>query len=60
MSWEAEVKELQFRRQKSLQLGGEERVARHHQAGKLTVRERMDALLAPDSFLEIALCHGTG
>ena len=58
MSWEPEVKELQLRRQKSLQLGGEERVARHHQAGKLTVRERIDALLEKDSFQEIGQLSG--
>ena len=32
--------------------GGEERVARQHAAGKLTARERIEALLDPESFQE--------
>jgi propionyl-CoA carboxylase beta chain len=34
------------------ELGGPERVARQHAAGKLTARERLDLLLDPDSFDE--------
>jgi propionyl-CoA carboxylase beta chain len=33
--------------------GGEERVARQHEAGKLTARERLELLLDPGSFVEI-------
>lgn len=33
--------------------GGEARVAKQHQAGKLTARERIDALLDRDSFVEL-------
>jgi propionyl-CoA carboxylase beta chain len=33
--------------------GGEERVARQHEAGKLTARERIDLFLDPGSFVEI-------
>ena len=33
--------------------GGAERVARQHEAGKLTARERIDALLDPGSFQEL-------
>ena len=33
--------------------GGEERVAKQHAAGKLTARERIDALLDPGSFQEL-------
>jgi propionyl-CoA carboxylase beta chain len=32
--------------------GGDERVARQHEAGKLTARERIEALLDPESFQE--------
>ncbi|MBI2339958.1 MAG: acyl-CoA carboxylase subunit beta [Deltaproteobacteria bacterium] len=32
--------------------GGEERVAKQHEAGKLTARERIDKLLDPGSFVE--------
>ena len=33
--------------------GGEERVAKQHAAGKLTARERIEALLDPGSFQEL-------
>jgi propionyl-CoA carboxylase beta chain len=33
--------------------GGEERVARQHEAGKLTARERIEAMLDPGSFQEV-------
>ncbi len=33
--------------------GGEERIEKQHEAGKLTARERIDLLLDPGSFLEI-------
>ena len=33
--------------------GGEERIARQHEAGKLTARERVEALLDPGSFHEL-------
>jgi len=58
MSWKPEVEELELRREKALQLGGEERVARHHQQGKLTIRERIDALIDPGSFVEVGKLTG--
>jgi propionyl-CoA carboxylase beta chain len=33
--------------------GGEERIARQHQSGKLTARERIDLFLDPGSFVEL-------
>lgn len=33
--------------------GGEERIARHHAAGRLTARERIETLLDKDTFFEI-------
>ncbi len=33
--------------------GGEERIARQHEAGKLTARERLELLLDPGSFVEL-------
>jgi methylmalonyl-CoA decarboxylase subunit alpha len=58
MSWEPEVKEIHLRRQKALALGGEDRVKRHHAEGKLTIRERTDALLDQNSFTEIGQLTG--
>jgi acetyl-CoA carboxylase carboxyltransferase component len=45
--------ELRRRRERLAALGGSERVARQHDAGKLTARERLDLLLDPGSFVEI-------
>ncbi len=52
MSWENEVRELERRRHLAQQQGGPEGVARQHARGRLTVRERLDALLDDGSFQE--------
>lgn len=52
MSWEDEVREIEERRRLALEHGGPEGVARQRDAGRLTVRERIDALLDPESFRE--------
>ncbi|MEM6707255.1 MAG: carboxyl transferase domain-containing protein [Pseudomonadota bacterium] len=52
MSWEPESLELAERRRQSLAQGGAEGIARQHRAGRLTIRERIDALLDADSFRE--------
>jgi acetyl-CoA carboxylase carboxyltransferase component len=51
----AEISELRRRRSRNLEMGGAERVARQHQRGKLTVRERLDLLFDPGSFVELGL-----
>jgi acetyl-CoA carboxylase carboxyltransferase component len=58
MTWELEIKELELRRQKALKLGGEERVARQHQQGRLTIRERIEAVLDRGSFTEVGQLAG--
>ncbi len=45
--------ELQARMRASTEGGGTDRVARQHEAGKLTARERVELLLDPASFVEI-------
>ncbi|HET6970899.1 MAG TPA: carboxyl transferase domain-containing protein [Phenylobacterium sp.] len=60
MSWEPELEELARRRELGRRMGGPERVARQHAAGRLTVRERIDRLLDPESFLEIGGVAGKG
>ncbi|MBI4590977.1 MAG: acyl-CoA carboxylase subunit beta [Candidatus Rokubacteria bacterium] len=47
------VEELRARRQKALQMGGAEAVAKQHAEGKLTVRERLDLLFDSGTFTEI-------
>jgi len=51
----SKVGELQARRKKSLAMGGDEKIARQHQRGKLTVRERIDLLFDPGTFVELGL-----
>ncbi len=58
MSWEREVEEIARRRRLAERMGGEENVARHHRAGKLTARERVDRLLDAGSFREIGTLTG--
>ena len=58
MSWEEEIKELRERQRLAQQMGGAERVAKHRAAGKLTVRERVEQVLDPDSFHEIGSVTG--
>ena len=58
MGWENEVKEIVSRKEMAKQLGGPESVARHHKAGKLTVRERIDQVLDSGSFQEIGASPG--
>jgi acetyl-CoA carboxylase carboxyltransferase component len=47
------MKQLEALRQEALKGGGEERIARQHQAGKWTARERVAFLLDEGSFQEI-------
>ncbi|HEV8628681.1 MAG TPA: acyl-CoA carboxylase subunit beta [Thermoanaerobaculia bacterium] len=47
------VGELERRLAAARQGGGAERVARQHEAGKLTARERVELLLDPESFVEL-------
>ncbi|MBY4946264.1 methylmalonyl-CoA carboxyltransferase [Cupriavidus respiraculi] len=60
MSWQPEIDELAYRKQLAARLGGEEKVKRHKAAGKLTVRERIDALADAGSFREVGALSGSG
>ncbi|MGH9320905.1 MAG: acyl-CoA carboxylase subunit beta [Vicinamibacteria bacterium] len=46
-------RELEERNQRALEAGGEDRVERQHASGKMTARERVEALLDPESFEEL-------
>ncbi|MBI4591040.1 MAG: methylmalonyl-CoA carboxyltransferase, partial [Candidatus Rokubacteria bacterium] len=59
MSWEAEIKEMAWRRERALEMGGADAVARQHRQKKLTARERIDRLLDPGSFREIGTFAGS-
>lgn len=58
MSWEAELEEIRRRVELARQMGGPENVKRQHDNGRLTVRERIEALLDFDSFHEIGALAG--
>ena len=49
------VTDLKARRQKNLAMGGKEKIAKQHDRGKLTVRERIDLLFDKDTFVEFGL-----
>ncbi len=58
VGWEPELAELRARVALAKELGGAERVARQHKGGRLTVRERIDRMLDPESFHEIGAIAG--
>lgn len=60
MSWKEEVDKINQRRARATEQGGGEAVARHHAKGRLTIRERIDALLDEGSFDEVGMGAGDG
>jgi len=58
MSWKDEIEELRWREALAREMGGPEKVQRQHKAGRLTVRERLEALLDTGSFREIGTIAG--
>jgi acetyl-CoA carboxylase carboxyltransferase component len=60
MSWQDQIREIERRRAAAQQLGGEEAVRRQHADGRLTIRERIDAVADPGTFQEVGGLAGTG
>ena len=58
MAWLEEIEELDARSKLAEQMGGTEKVARQHEFNKLTIRERIDAIIDPGSFHEIGKLAG--
>jgi len=58
MSWKAEIELIHERRRLAENCGGTDAVKKHHAAGKLTVRERISALLDKNSFQEVGKLAG--
>ena len=52
MALKEKFDELEKRNQEALVAGGQDRIDKHHAAGKLTARERIDLLLDPGTFVE--------
>ena len=52
MSWKSEVDEIRARREAARAMGGPEAIARQHERGRLTIRERLDHLVDAESLDE--------
>ena len=59
MTWKPETDDIRRRYADAEALGGDASVQRHHEQGRLTVRERISALLDADSFQEVGKLTGT-
>lgn len=59
MTWQPEIDELHQRELLARRMGGEEKVAKHHAQGRLTVRERIEALLDVGTFHEVGALAGS-
>ncbi|GAA4409588.1 acyl-CoA carboxylase subunit beta [Quisquiliibacterium transsilvanicum] len=60
MSWQPELDELARREALAHQMGGADKVKRQHDAGRLTVRERIGRMLDAGSFHEVGTLSGIG
>jgi acetyl-CoA carboxylase carboxyltransferase component len=58
MQWDPELEELARRQKLAEALGGADKIARQHDGGRLTVRERIEALLDAGSFREVGAFAG--
>jgi len=59
MNWKPELDELARREAFAREMGGSDKVKRQHDAGRLTVRERVELLLDPQSFHEVGAISGS-
>ena len=53
MTWQRELDELRRREEMAYELGGPDKVERQHRGGRLTIRERIDALVDAGSFIKL-------
>jgi acetyl-CoA carboxylase carboxyltransferase component len=60
MSWQPELDELARREAFAREMGGPDKVKRQHDAGRLTVRERIDRMVDAGSFHEVGALSGIG
>jgi acetyl-CoA carboxylase carboxyltransferase component len=58
MTWQQELDDVRCRRELAERMGGPDKVRRQHESGRLTVRERLAALLDDGSFHEIGALAG--
>jgi acetyl-CoA carboxylase carboxyltransferase component len=60
VTWDPELEELRRREALARRMGGDERVARQHASGRLTVRERLERLFDAGTFHETGAIAGQG
>lgn len=58
MTWQPELDELMKREAFAKRMGGEDKIKRQHDSGRLTIRERVDALVDKGSLHEIGTIAG--
>jgi acetyl-CoA carboxylase carboxyltransferase component len=58
MTWEPELDELRKRRERALAMGGPQRIERQHNAGRMTIRERILQFVDAGSFTELGQLAG--
>jgi acetyl-CoA carboxylase carboxyltransferase component len=58
MTWQPELDELRRRQELAERMGGPDKIKRQHDAGRLTVRERIAMLLDEGSFHEVGAIAG--
>ena len=52
-TWEEELARLHAKEEEALQGGGEDRLKKQREMGKMSARDRVDYILDPDSFVEL-------
>ena len=52
-TWDSELAKLQSKESEARLGGGEDRLQKQRDMGKMTARERIDYILDPDSFVEL-------
>ena len=58
--WAKKISELEKRRGHAAEMGGPDNIARQHNNGRLTIRERIAGLTDVESFREVGTLAGTG
>ncbi len=53
MNWETAIKDLEERRGRAIMGGGQLKIDKQHEQGKMTARERIEVLLDPGTFVEV-------
>lgn len=57
--WQDEIDQLRHRERLAYRMGPDDKIARQRAAGRLTIRERIDAVLDQDSFREVGAIAGS-